>query len=42
MIVNDLHVMGIALSPFKTDTPLNIDPDAVLIFSFPRQFFEMV
>ncbi len=42
MVVNDLHFVGVALTPLKADTPLDIDTDAVLAFSFPRQVFEVV
>ena len=30
MVVDDLHVIGIAVSPFEADAPLIVDPYAVL------------
>jgi hypothetical protein len=32
----------ILVSPFKTDPPLIVNPDAILTFPFPRQFFKPV
>jgi len=33
MIINNLYFNGIFFLPYKTNTPLVINPDAVLIFS---------
>jgi hypothetical protein len=30
MIIDDLDVVGVTILPLETDTPLVIDPDAVL------------
>jgi hypothetical protein len=42
MVINDLHVIGIALAPFKTNTPLVVDANTVLALTVARQFFEVV
>jgi len=39
MVINDLHVIGIALAPFKTNTPLVVDTNTVLALTVARQFF---
>src|SRR5438094_536148 len=36
MIIDNLDIVRVAAAPFKTDTPLAIDPDAVL--AFPAAF----
>jgi len=33
MVVNDLYIKGVSISPFKTDSPLIIYSDAVLSLS---------
>ena len=30
VIIDDLHFLGVALSPTKDDSPLLVDPDAVI------------
>ena len=42
MVVNNLNVMCIGLFPHKTDTPLVVDSDAVLSFSFPGECFKAI
>lgn len=42
MVIDDLHVVGIAILPVEADTPLLVDPDAVLSPSIPFQGFEAV
>jgi hypothetical protein len=37
MVVNDLDIIGLALSPDEADAPSIIDPDAVLTFSISRK-----
>lgn len=33
MIINDMNIITISFTPLETDSPLDIDPDAVLAFS---------
>jgi hypothetical protein len=42
MIIYDLHVIGVPISPFKADTPPIIDADAILPCSIPSQFFQAI
>ena len=42
MVVSDLHILGAALAPYKTDTPLVVDPDRVLSFTVTAQLFEVI
>lgn len=42
MIINDFDIVGIAIRPTKTDTPLAIDSNAVLAFPLPFEQFEPV
>jgi hypothetical protein len=37
MVIHDLHALGTAVAPHKADTPLIIDPDAVLAGTSPTQ-----
>ena len=42
MVVNNLNTIGIACPPVKADTPLVVDPNAVLTFAFTVQPFEPI
>ena len=42
VIINDLDIVSIVLAPYKTDSPLIIDADAVLALAVAAQFFQMV
>ena len=42
MVIANLHIMCVALPPDETDTPLFINPDAILTFSVSGQFFKPV
>ena len=42
MIVNDLNVVRVIVSPDKTKTPLIINADAVLPFSMASEGFQVV
>ena len=42
VIIRDLDVFGMAVVPDETDSPLVIDPDAVLSFSVAFQDFQTV
>jgi len=42
MVVADLDVVGAILFPSETDSPLVIDPDAVLELAVPRELLEPV
>jgi hypothetical protein len=33
MVIDDMNIVTISFTPFETDPPLGIDPDAVLAFS---------
>jgi hypothetical protein len=37
MIVDDFNFAGVALSPYETDAPLLVYPDAVLALSIPSK-----
>jgi hypothetical protein len=42
VVVRDLNVIGIAISPNETDSELVINPNAVLTFPIPFQFFQAI
>jgi hypothetical protein len=42
MIVHDLNVHGVTIPPAETDSPLVIDPDAVLSFALTLERFQPV
>jgi hypothetical protein len=42
VVIHDLNVVGVSGSPFKTNSPLDIDSNAVLAFSVPVEGFQMV
>jgi hypothetical protein len=42
VIVDDLYTAGAVVSPTKTNSPLSVDPDAVLSASVRGQRFETV
>jgi hypothetical protein len=42
MIVEDLHVVGVAVFPPENDTPLVIDANAVKVFPVAFKQFEPV
>jgi hypothetical protein len=42
VIVDDLHVVRIAGTPSKTNTPLIVDPDAVLAGPLAFQWFQPI
>jgi hypothetical protein len=42
MIISDLNVMGVAVSPGKANPPLIVDADAVLAFPVPYELFQAI
>jgi len=42
MIIDNLNFVGVALSPHETDTPLLVDPDAVLALSVTSKLLQMI
>jgi hypothetical protein len=42
VIINNLHIAGIASLPFKANTPAIIDPNTVLPGPIARQFFQVI
>lgn len=42
MIIHNLDLIGIPVSPDKAHTPLIVDPDAVLAFAIAFQGFETI
>ena len=42
MVVDNLDVVGVTISPCKTDSPALIDPNAVLSHSIPPQLFQAI
>jgi hypothetical protein len=42
MIVNDLHGIGVSISPREADPPLVVDPNTPLTRSVSRKFLETV
>lgn len=42
MTIHDLHFKGITIPPFKADTPLLVDADAVLSYPVPFELLQAV
>lgn len=42
MIIDNLYVVGISISPFEADAPLIVDSDAVLSFAIPFQWLQAI
>jgi hypothetical protein len=42
VVVDDLHVLGVAILPDETDPVLIVDPDAVLTTPVPGQRFQPI
>jgi len=42
VVIDDFDFIGIAISPFKTDSPLIVDADAVLTLSASTKSFEPI
>ena len=42
MIIDDLDVKGVTVTPLETDPPLLVDPNAVLALSTTLQTFELI
>jgi hypothetical protein len=42
MIVNDLHVVRAVFAPFEADSPLPVDPNAVLSFAVSAQGLQAI
>lgn len=42
MIVDDFHMVAMAVTPDKTDSPLIIDPNRVLPFPVASQCFQLI
>jgi hypothetical protein len=42
MVIDDLNVKRIPIAPYKADSPLVVNPDAVLAGTIPLQFFQPV
>ncbi len=42
VIINDLHVLGIVIAPFKTNAPLVVNANTVLTLTVAEQFFQVV
>jgi hypothetical protein len=42
VIVGELYLVGLPVAPSETDSPLIVDPDAVLTFPVPAQNLEAV
>ncbi len=42
MVIHDFHVVGIAVRPAKTYTPLIVDADAELTVAFPSKLLQPV
>ena len=42
MIIDNLHIVAIPFSPFKTFTPLVVDADAVLARTVVGEFFQAI
>ena len=40
MVVHDFNVLGVAIHPYEADSPLIVDPDAVLSTAAALQCFE--
>jgi hypothetical protein len=42
MVVNDFHIISVAFAPPETNSPLLVDPDAILSFPITSQGFQLV
>jgi hypothetical protein len=42
VVVGDLNVEGVSITPNKADSPLVVDPDAVLTLAVPFQFLQPI
>ncbi len=42
MIVDDINIMGISISPIKTNSPLVVNSNTILVFSISLQLFKMI
>ena len=42
MVVADLNVFGLVVSPFEADAPLFVDADGVLAFAVALECFELI
>ena len=42
MIIDDLHLVSVTLSPLETDAPLIVDSDAVLTLTVTVQFLQAI
>jgi hypothetical protein len=42
MVIGYLYFLSVSVLPFKADTPLVVDFDAILSFSCPFQLFKLV
>jgi hypothetical protein len=42
MVIDDFNFASVSLSPHKADTPLIVDPNAILAFSVPVKSFEPI
>ena len=42
MIIGDLNLKGVSITPNETDAILVVDPNAMLSFAIPLQGFQMV
>jgi len=42
MIIDDFNELGAAIAPLETDTPLIVDPDAVLTATIALQRFQPI
>ena len=42
MVVDDLHIVGVTISPFETDAPLVIDSNAMLAGTVAAQFLKTI
>jgi hypothetical protein len=42
VIVGDLYIISVTISPDKADSVLIVDADAVLAFAISRQSFEVI
>ena len=42
MIIYNLHLKGITIPPFKTDTPSLVDADTVLPYTVPFELLQAV
>jgi hypothetical protein len=42
MVINDFHVVGVAIPPLKANTPLVVDADAVLASTIARELLQAI